>query len=298
MDTDIQYAIEKFTRCPRCRSFSLKGLNQDETDMTPGGLSGSIFVCNNCGNQYALQGNSLKEITNLVPERKQETKTKEPVKVESKTISRAAVFLVPILCLIIVGVILLSNPWNQGREQIEAPQLQLQSKVEKKTTPVKAMEVVNKNERKGENLAAAVIKEIEEANEEPQRIGPISHKIFDTSWLKVRKTSPGYSDKSFRWYFKRKTITIKRSKTQRVYIAGDPTGKKKWAVDDEIIINGERIKSFSREMTKIGYIPESTQVPPYDITPLVPADRETVLDIRLVDYGVVWGNTSLYIVIM
>ncbi|NIM18104.1 MAG: hypothetical protein GTO45_39510, partial [Candidatus Aminicenantes bacterium] len=81
------------------------------------------------------------------------------------------------------------------------------------------MEVVNKNERKGENLAAAVIKEIEEANEEPQRIGPISHKIFDTSWLKVRKTSPGYSDKSFRWYFKRKTITIKRSKTQRVYIA-------------------------------------------------------------------------------
>jgi serine/threonine protein kinase len=129
-------------------------------------------------------------------------------------------------------------------------------------------------------------------------IEPISYKIFDYSGIKPRSSSPNHSDPSLRWFFKRRTVTIKRSKTQRVYIAGDSTGKAKWAVDDEIIINGERIKGFSQEMTQIGYIPESKCLPPCDITHLVSTDRKTILDIRLVDYGVFWGNTSLYLVII
>ena len=126
----------------------------------------------------------------------------------------------------------------------------------------------------------------------------LSYKIFDFSGLKVRKSSPDYADKSRQWSFKRKSLTIKRSEAQRVLIAGDPTGKSKWAVDDEIRINGEHIKGVSGEITEMGGIPDSKRILPYDITYLVPANRKTVLDIRLVDYGIFWGNTSLYIVIL
>lgn len=303
---EASYIIEKFTRCPGCRSFSLKGLNPDETGAIPGVSTGNVFVCNNCGAQFVLRGNSLKEIGSLLHQHEQETPKKEPVRVETGTTSRTAYFLIFFLCLIIGGILLLLQPWNQDQGQIEA----LQQKVESKP------EVKQKDEKRT-NLVKAVIKETEEANEETRpiepvkvmqlqdepetggvEIEPISYKIFDDQGMKVRSSSPHRTDRSKRWNFKRKTVTIQRSKTQRVYIAGDPTGKTKWAVDDEIIVNGERIKGFSEEMTRIGYIPESKCRPPCDITHLVSAEKKTVLDIRLVDYGVFWGNTSLYIVVM
>jgi hypothetical protein len=303
---EAHYVIEKFTRCPGCQSFSLKGLNPDETGEIPGVSSGNVFVCNNCGAQFALQGNTLKEIGSLLHQDKQKTQKSEPVRIESRTITRTAISLIFILCLIIGGILLLLHSGNQDQGQIEA----LQQKVE-------SGQGVKQKDAKKTNLVKAVIKEAEMANGETQpiepvkvsqlqdepetgsgEIEPISYKLFDVSGMKVRSSSPLRSDRSLRWNFKRKTVTIKRSKTQRVYIAGDPTGKTKWAVDDEIIVNGEKIKGFSEEMTKIGYIPESKCLPPCDITHLVSADRNTVLDIRLVDYGVFWGNTSLYIVIM
>jgi hypothetical protein len=273
-----------------------------------------VFVCNNCGAQFALRDNSLKEIAGLLHQNKQKTQKKEPVRIESRTISRTAISLIFFLCLIIGGILLLLHPWSQDQGQIET----LQQKVDKNnTTSFKSRQGVKQKDAKRTNLVKAVIKEAEEATgetrpiepvkvsqlqDEPEtgsvEIEPISYKIFDVSGMKVRSSSPLRSDRSLRWNFKRKTVTIKRSKTQRVYIAGDPTGKTKWAVDDEIIVNGERIKGFSEEMTQTGYIPGSKCLPPCDITHLVSADRKTVLDIRLVDYGVFWGNTSLYIVIM
>ena len=303
---EARYIIEKFTRCPGCRSFSLKGLNPDETGAKPGVSSGNVFVCNNCGAQFALRGNSLEEIAGLLDQNKQETPKKEPVRTETRTISRTAYLLIFFICLIIGGILLLLQPWNRDQGQIEALQQKVESKPE-----------VNQKETKSSNLVKEVIKEPEEAKGESQpivpvkvsqlqdepetgsvEIEPISYKISDDSGMKVRSSSPHRADRSKRWNFKRKTVTIKRSRTQRVYIAGDPTGKTKWAVDDEIIVNGEKIKGFSEEMTQTGYIPESKCRPPCDITHLVSADKKTVLDIRLVDYGVYWGNTSLYIVIM
>jgi hypothetical protein len=303
---EASYIIEKFTRCPGCRSFSLKGLNPDETGPIPGVSTENVFVCNNCGAQFALRGNSLKEIGSLLDQNKQETPKKQPVRTEPRTISRTAYFLIFFLCLIIGGILLLLQPWNQDQGQIEALQQKVESRQE-----------VNQEEVKSTNLVKAVINEPEEAKGETQsietvkvsqlqdepetgsaEIEPISYKLFDDSGMKVRSSSPDRSDRSKRWNFKRKTVTIKRSKTQRVYIAGDPAGKAKWAVDDEIIVNGEKIKGFSEEMSRIGYIPESKCLPPCDITHLVSADKKTVLDIRLVDYGIFWGNTSLYIVVM
>jgi hypothetical protein len=300
------YIIEKFTRCPGCRSFSLKELNPDESGGIPGISSENVFVCHNCGAQFALKGNSLKEIGSLAHQDKQEIPKREPVKIESTRMSSTAIFLVIFLGLIVGGILLLMQSWNPDQGQIEALEQKVESKQE-----------ANQKEEKKTNLEKAVIKETEETKEETQPIEPIkisqledepgtdsgeiepkSFKIFDDSGMKVRSSSPARSDQSLRWNFKRKTVTIKRSKAQRVYVAGDPSGKTKWAVDDEIVINGERIKGVSEEMTQSGYIPESNCLPPCDITHLVSADRETVLDIKLVDYGVFWGNTSLYIVVM
>lgn len=288
---NMQYSIEKFTRCPRCRSFSLKNKNPDETGRVSGVVPGNIFVCKNCGTQYALQGNTLKQVPGLLQQKKQKNREKIPVRVESKPNSRPALFLILILCLIAVGIIFLLQSGRRDHEPIDASQLQL----EKKTTFFQLKEDTGEDETKSGDLAAAMMTEPVHTSE---KLEPTVYKVFDSSWLKVRKSSPHYSDASFRWNYKRKTITIKRSKAQRVTIAADPSGKEKWAVDDEIIINGDRIKGFSAGMTETGYIPGSKRVPPYDITHLVPSDRETVLNIRLVDYGVFWGNTSLYIVIM
>jgi hypothetical protein len=303
---EAQYIIEKFTRCPGCRSFSLKGLNPDETGTIPGVSSGNVFVCNNCGAQFVLRGNSLKEIGSLLHQHEQETPKKEPVRVETRTTSRTAYLFIFIFCLVIGGILLLLQPWNQDQGQIEALEQKVESKPE-----------VNQKEEKKTNLVNAVIKETEKENRETKPIEPVkvsqledepeinsvelepaAYKIVDDSGVKVRSSSPHRSDLAKRWNFKRKTVTIQRSERQRVYIAGDPSGKAKWAVDDEIIVNGEKIKGFSEEMTQIGYIPESKCRPPCDITHLVSADKKTVLDIKLVDYGVFWGNTSLYIVIM
>jgi len=279
---DEHLAIEKFTRCPGCRSFSLKRSDPDETGKKAGLFSDTIFVCNNCGNRYALKGNTLKETAGLLPEREQKTK-KEPRKLKSKTTRRIAVFLLLFLGLLAVVITLQLQTRKQDEQQIEPAQPQVEKKEE-----------VKKEERKEEKPEA----EVPEVPTTSNSSEPTAYKIFDLSWLKVRRSSPGFSKESLRWYFSRRRITVKRAKTQRVYIAGDPAGKKKWAVDDEIVIDGQRIKGFSREMTKVGYIPESSQLPPHDITHLVPANRDTVLDIKLADYGVVWGNTSLYIVIL
>lgn len=303
---EAQYIIEKFTRCPGCRSFSLRGLNPDETGTIPGVSSVNVFVCNNCGTQFVLRGNTLKEIGSLLHQNEQETPKKEPVRIVTRTTSRTAYLFIFIFCLIISGILLLLQPWNHDQDQIEA----LQEKVESRPE-------VNQKEEKKTNLVNSIIKETEKVKRETQpiesvkvsqlqdepeinsfEVEPVAYKIVDDSGMKVRSSSPHRSDLSKRWNFKQKTVTIQRSKTQRVYIAGDPTGKAKWAVDDEIIVNGEKIKGFSEEMTQIGYIPESKCRPPCDITHLVSADKKTVLDIKLVDYGVFWGNTSLYIVIM
>lgn len=288
---NMRYSIEKFTRCPRCRSFSLKSKNPDETGRVPGVVPGNIFVCKNCGTQYALQGNTLRQVPGLLQEREQKTREKIPMRIETKPNSRPALFLILVLCLIAVGIIFLIQAGRQDQEPIDASQLQM----EKKTTFSQLKEDTGEDETKSADLLAAIMTEPAHTSKKSE---PTVYKVFDSSWLKVRKSSPHYSDASLKWNYKRKTITIKRSKDQRVTIAGDPDGKEKWAVDDEIIINGNRIKGFSGDMTEIGFIPGSKRVPPYDITHLVPSNRETVLNIRLVDYGVFWGNTSLYIVIM
>jgi hypothetical protein len=304
---DEYYAIEKFTRCFHCRSFSLKA----ETDSVPERLSGSTFVCRNCGTRYVVRRNTLEEIDPIMPLQKPEIPGKEPLRVKRTSPIRNAVFLFPFLGLVVVIMIFIFYSWNRDQssttpspsrleEQNTSPQLKERTPKEKKkeVNPVPAAAI--SGEAREETLriesGGDTKKQAEQKLKDTGQV--LSYKIVDSSWLKIRKSSPDFSDKSRQWNFKRKSLSIRRSRTQRVMIAGDASGKSKWGVDDELVINGERIKGLSGEMTEPGKIPDSRQITPYDITYLVPADRETVLDIRLVDYGIFWGNTSLYIVIL
>ena len=392
---DVQTVI-KFTRCPRCHSFSLEEDTEGKTTRIPGLFSKNMVICTNCGNQYVLQGNNLKETAS--PAAEEEKKPDGPIpgpapavnrvngvngvngvnrQIKSRPFNRTALYLIVIACFLAAGVVLLllsHNP-DQGNAGVSRPA------VEEKTAPDQSVKETAKTSEisaesaesagsetletpetmaatppqetreagtvKNEEPAAApesgpeeslntpgesralaagetsnaseTPRETETANEEttPTTAGnpgsqptavtgneagqgsePTAYKLFDPSGFKIRSSSPDSSDPSRRWYFARKNITIKRSEDQRVVIAGDPTGKHRWAVDDEILINGEIIKGYRDEITAQGTIPESQQMPPVDITHLVPSNREARLDIRLVDYGIFWGNTSLYIVVI
>ena len=123
-------------------------------------------------------------------------------------------------------------------------------------------------------------------------------KVFDSSSIKVRASAPDKNDPSHRWCYLRNKVTVRRSPDQSVYIAGDSAGNKKWGVDDKLIINRKVFEGLSHEYKKqSGTLPDSSKWPPLDITDLIPPDREISLNIELVDYGITWSNTEIYLVV-
>lgn len=127
---------------------------------------------------------------------------------------------------------------------------------------------------------------------------PTPIKVFDASSIKVRASSPDQNDPAHRWCYLRNRITVKRTPDQRVYIAGDRTGTKNWGADDKLIINRKVFEGLTLEYKQqSGTFPDASKCPPLDITDLVLPDRETSLNIELVDYGITWSNTEIYIVV-
>ncbi len=123
-------------------------------------------------------------------------------------------------------------------------------------------------------------------------------KIFSENTIKVRTSAPDVVGAEHRWCFVKKKVKVKRQSHERVYVAGDITGTKMWAVDDQLTINRETFPGLSRPFErKSGLLPEEAKHPPLDITDLVPPDRETTLYIELVDHGKFWANTDIYIVV-
>jgi len=123
-------------------------------------------------------------------------------------------------------------------------------------------------------------------------------KLFSQSLLKQRKSSPSSESASNSWRFARTTVSLRRTGNQQVYVAGDPTGTKKWGADNFIKINGRLFEGVTNEYDgAVTWMPEELQRLPLDITDLVPADRPVTLSIELIDYGRFFGNTDIYIVI-
>jgi hypothetical protein len=123
-------------------------------------------------------------------------------------------------------------------------------------------------------------------------------KVFSGSTLKVRSTSPDREGESHRWFFLAKEITIRRNADQRVFVAGNATGTQKWGVDNQLVINGRTFKGITVPYdSNLRILPETSMCMPLDITSLVPPDRAVRLKVQLADYGILWGNTDIYIVV-
>lgn len=349
---DDVYLIEKFTRCPGCASFSLRGTDPE----------GKRFECANCNEEFLLKDNQLKNVNGSKKQKQQPAYEPEPVpppepvrrteppRVEEvyayehdepfeplppreKSSKKFILLAIPILAAaaIVLFFILQGNdkPPEPTPEPVkkpvvipvpkkETPPVTETKKEEPTKLPTKQPATNNETppptgtEAPGEEKKEPAVtqpekqpEQLPETKKEEPAPEPVTEKkpepwsrfIFKPTLVKVRSRFPDTSDSRNRWYFKRFKLTVKRAASQRVYIAGGPDGKKKWAVDDVIIINGKRIDGCKEKMDTTGAIPHSKRLPPLDITHMVKPDRNVQLNLKLADYGEYWGNTAIYIVI-
>lgn len=126
-----------------------------------------------------------------------------------------------------------------------------------------------------------------------------SMRVFSGVILKIRSSAPDSVDKSNKWGFIKNSITIRREANQRVFIAGDPAGIRKWGVDDMLVINGVEYSGIMNSdfQPDGGLLPESVKRMPLDITERVPAGSDVKLNFILTDHGKYWGNTDIYIIV-
>lgn len=123
-------------------------------------------------------------------------------------------------------------------------------------------------------------------------------KVFEGSSLKVRKSCPDMEENKNRWRFLKKTLTLKRDNNQKVFIAGDKEGQKRWGVDDHLFINGRKFVGLADSLEENkGYIPYESKLKPLDITHLIDPGKDVTLKIELVDHGIYFGNTDIYLVV-
>jgi len=122
--------------------------------------------------------------------------------------------------------------------------------------------------------------------------------VFQAGMIKKRSSAPDAESPAHRWCFVKKEITVKRESHQKVFVTGNAAGTKNWGVDDQLVINGKRFDGLSQPYNEIaGPLPDSSKCDPLDITDLVPPDREISLLVELVDHGIQWANTDIYVVV-
>ena len=324
MTADQVFIAEKFAPCPECRCYSLeivKGGKPTKKQVS----ARTWFTCNNCGYRFSARitkdGDTLKTVA--IWDRAFVIKN-----IILATLAAAALIFLAIKLPLWKGTPAAKPAIvKEQKPKVDKTGDKKSKPAAKPVTRKKAKKVIAKQQDKQEQTLLQPAtpednKDLKTEKSEPVKekslsmeitpkqeaakpqtalqentIKPTSTKIYDLSYMKVRRSYPNSSDPSHRWFFNKRTVVIKRSSEQRVFIAGDERGRRAWAVDDEIRINGQRIKGFSEEITEIGVIPHSAKVPPHDITALVPVGGEVTLDIRLVDYGIFWGNTPIYIVV-
>jgi len=324
MNAEQVFIVEKFAPCPRCRCFSLEIVKSGKQRKKE--ISGRIwFSCDNCGYRFSARIAKIDDTLKTISIRDRTYIIKN---ITFAALAAATLIFIAIKLPIWKGAPavkpasaqkLEANVDKTGaekskstaksikRKRTKRPATKQQSKPEQiplsSVVPEKSNNIVEMKQKpvKEKSLSMEITPQRaatkSRATTQEKTIPSSSNKVFDLSYMKVRRTYPTSSDPSHRWFFKKQVITIKRSSEQLVFIAGDDRGRRSWTVDDEIRINGQRIKGFSEEITEIGVIPHSVKVPPHDITALVPAGVEVTLDIRLVDYGIFWGNTAIYIVV-
>jgi len=123
-------------------------------------------------------------------------------------------------------------------------------------------------------------------------------KVFSRSSLKVRSSHPKEKNEKFKWSFNNKIVEITRTEKQKVYIAGNISGTENWAVDDTIMINGKVFKGIKEGKSIKGRaIDNERKLKPLDITDFIMVDKPVKLNIQLINHGIHFGNSDIYIVI-
>ncbi len=324
MNAEQVFIVEKFAPCPKCRCYSLEIVKSGKQRKKE--ISGRIwFSCDNCGYRFSARIARIDDTLKTIALRDRTFIIKN---ITFAALAAAVLIFLAIKFPVWKGTsaakpavveqkqpVVIKTEKEKGipakkpktRRRAKQPVVKQQYKPQAIQQQPKISES-NKNSAaeksdtaKTKSLSMEITPKREDVKAKTplkeSTIEPTSTKIFDLSYMKVRRTYPDNSDPSHRWFFNKRTVVIKRSSEQRVFIAGDDRGRRGWAVDDEIRINGQRVKGFSEEITEIGFIPPAAKIPPHDITALVPAGVEVTLDIRLVDYGIFWGNTTIYIVV-
>ncbi len=123
-------------------------------------------------------------------------------------------------------------------------------------------------------------------------------KIISGSIIKIRSSAPDSEDRMNRWRFFKTTVSVRRTEAQRVFVAGDAAGIKKWGVDDQLIIKGQSYQGLTNTFSTAGVMmPDDVKCAPLDITNLVPVGQQVRLNVELLDHGKLWGNSDIYIVV-
>lgn len=122
--------------------------------------------------------------------------------------------------------------------------------------------------------------------------------VFKQNTIKLRSSAPDSVSEANKWCFLKKEVKVRRGPHQHVYVAGDSTGTLRWAVDDRLIISRKEFAGLCQPYEKSsGYLPDEAKCLPLDITDLVPPNLGIVLTVELIDHGIHWANTDIYIVV-
>jgi len=319
--------IVKFLRCPCCGGYTL------ELKKSTGRNRFGVY-CMNCRRDFLLRGNQVHppEGESPSPPIPSEEEVFAP-KIQRRR--RTPWIISGMVILFLAAVLWVAGGWDNGREKVSSPQKEPSREAPRRmrvkeflnedtlsgqeisspdTISAEGKESAGMVVPKGEkplNSRAEGVRGLEKDNEgdsssapkaegyeeEDRETVPRSFILFENGYIKVRSSHRENESPAHRWYFNQNRVTVTRQSGQKVWLAGGPDGKTPWAVDNAIWINGEIIDGCRERMEKIGVIPREKLKPPEDITRLVPAGEPVDLDCRLIDYGIFWGNSSLYIVI-
>ncbi len=264
-DTNVIEA--KFKRCPKCRSYSVKQTGLNSREKVKGFLfHAAAYYCDNCSYRYVEYDSFFTTL--------------------KKRLLRHKWYLAVLLVLAAILIVVLVLPGDKS-PQLPPSTPTSETLVKKREIPPDAAHPTE-TEQTGEKITTSPV--ILNKTD--------SIRVFPTTTIKVRSSARNTVGPPHRWSFLKNTITVRREAHQHVYAAGDSTGTQKWAVDDQLVINGKVYEGLSASYDKkSGYLPEVAKNLPLDITNLVPPDQETLLEIELVDHGKLWANTEIHIVV-
>lgn len=121
--------------------------------------------------------------------------------------------------------------------------------------------------------------------------------LFQETQLKIRNSAPHEESSSHRWVYNSKTITISRKTGEKIFLSGHPDNPSPWAVDNIILISKSALPGLKSPVSEaMPIIPKNLYREALDITDYFPADAAVQITFSLVDLGIKWGNSNIFLV--